>query len=252
MTEPTPDTYARALACVGLVREHLPTDAEDDGRSAKWPLVGLALIARAAGTVESLEELQPEGRVFDSATLVRTLYEHVVHLAWLAADSSPARLEEWQKDDLRQTLVADGETQARGFAILEPDQRTELQERFDEMKGNPLNLADLAVAADKHWGGKLTGIVHQSEALSFRGLYAIIYRYTSTRAHPSYRGINPVVTRLSPSRSRVHMEQDVPTSAFNALGTGSVLLGLGLFVCDASLGWHVRDRVLEIFRQYPT
>src|ERR1700716_2877504 len=131
MTEPTPDTYARALACVGLVREHLPTDAEDDGRSAKWPLVGLALIARAAGTVESLEELQPEGRVSDSATLVRTLYEHVVHLAWLAADSSPARLEEWQKDDLRQTLVADGETQARGFAILEPDQRTELQDRFN-------------------------------------------------------------------------------------------------------------------------
>ena len=48
------------------------------------------------------------------------------------------------------------------------------------------------------------------------------------------------------------MEQDVPTSAFNGLGTRSVLLGLGLFVCDASPGWHVRDRVLEIFPQYPT
>jgi hypothetical protein len=251
MTEPTPNTYARALACVGLAREHLPIDAEDDGRSAKWPLVGLALIARAAGAVESLEELQPEGRVSDSATLVRTLYEHVVHLAWLAADPSPPVSRSGRRTICarRSSLMA---RLKRGFAILEPDQRTELQERFDEMKGNPLNLADLAVAADKHWGGKLTGIVHQSEALSFRGLYAIIYRYTSTRAHPSYRGINPVVTRLSPSRSRVHMEQDVPTSAFNALGTGSVLLGLGLFVCDASLGWHVRDRVLEIFRQYPT
>src|SRR3981081_3724189 len=124
MTEPTPDTYARALACVGLVRERLPTDAEEDGRSAKWPLVGLALIARAAGTVESLEELQPEGRVSDSATLVRTLYEHVVHLAWLAADSSPARLEEWQKDDLRQTLVPGGGDQHGGLAAPETRQQT--------------------------------------------------------------------------------------------------------------------------------
>ena len=83
-----------------------------------------------------------------------------------------------------------------------------IEARFTEMTGNSLNLADLAVAADRYWAGKLPGIGEHIARGSFRGIYAVIYRYTSTRAHPSYRGTNAVIRRLSESRSRVHMERD--------------------------------------------
>ena len=100
MAEVTPNTYARANALIEIVRDYLPVEVDDPGDTATWAVVGLALIARAAGTLEAMVELEPTNHPSDSATLARTLYEHVVHLAWLAADPSPARLEQWQKDDL--------------------------------------------------------------------------------------------------------------------------------------------------------
>jgi hypothetical protein len=245
------NTLMRARVLVGLVRENLPVEVPDNGRVATWPLVGLALMARCAGTLEALIELDRSPHFSDSATLARSLYEHTVHLAWLAADPSPARLEAWQKDDLRQVLVADRETRARSFPLLEPDERAALEARFDTMKGEPLKLADLAVAADQRWGGKLTGIGHHSEAGSFRGLYAVTYRFTSTRAHPSYRGTTPVVTQTSRTRSTVHMEADGHRPAWRALGTGTMLVGLALFICEETFDWPVRDRALHAFEQFP-
>lgn len=216
MTPASPNSYMRARALIGLVRENLPQDAPDDGRTATWPLVGFALIARAAGTFEALIELDPTEHLADCATLARSLYEYIVHLAWLAADPSPARLEEWQKDDLRQVLTADRETLARGFPILESSERTDLHARYEQMKGNRLNLADLATAADKHWTGKVPELIansgegpdDDSEGGVFRGMYTVIYRFTSSRAHATYRGTTPVTTRISDKHSRVHMEVD--------------------------------------------
>jgi hypothetical protein len=237
---------------IEIVREHLPVEVDDPGRTATWPVVGLALIARAAGTLEAMVELEPTDHPSDSATLARTLYEHVVHLAWLAAAPRPARLEEWQKDDLRRALVADKEMRERGGSgLLEPGEMAPLKARFKEMKGNPLNLADLALAADRYWAGKLPGIGEHTARESFRGIYAVIYRYTSTRAHPTYRGTNAVIKRLSDSRSRVHMERDDARAGYSLLGTGTIILSLALYVCNEVLGWHVRDRVNEIFERFP-
>jgi hypothetical protein len=58
--------------------------------------------------------LQPLGRAVDAGTLVRSLYEHLVHFAWLAADPSPARMEEWRKNDLQMRLRADNDARLRG------------------------------------------------------------------------------------------------------------------------------------------
>lgn len=127
------------------------------------------------------------------------------------------------------------------------------------MKGNPLNLADLATAADKHWTGKLPGIIansggdsdDDSEGDSFRGMYTVIYRFTSSRAHATYRGTTPVTTRISETHSRVDMEVDSLKPAWRAIGTGAVLFGFGLFICETSFGWRVRDRALAVFREFP-
>lgn len=131
MMPASPNAYMRARALIGLVREHLPQDAPDDGRTATWPRVGFALIARAAGTLEALIELDSTEHLADCATLAAAS-TYTVHLAWLAADPSPARLEEWQKDDLRQALTADRETLERGFPILESSERIDLQARYKQ------------------------------------------------------------------------------------------------------------------------
>jgi hypothetical protein len=40
-------------------------------------------------TMQMLFDLQRRQRSADAGTMVRSLYEHLVHLAWLAADPSP-------------------------------------------------------------------------------------------------------------------------------------------------------------------
>jgi hypothetical protein len=58
-------------------------------------------------------------------------------------------------------------------------------------------------------------------------MYAITYRFTSTRAHATYRGTTPVVTAISDTQSRVHMEVDYLKPAWRAIGTGSACLASG-------------------------
>ncbi len=58
-------------------------------------------------------DLEPRGRAVDAGTLLRSLYEHLVHFAWLAADPSTARIQEWHKHDLQMRLKADNDARRR-------------------------------------------------------------------------------------------------------------------------------------------
>lgn len=185
--------------------------------------------------------------------LLRSLYEHAVHLAWLGADPSASRIGTWRKDDLSSRLKADAEWGERGVALLTNECRAEMERHVAQLSGAPLNLADLAVAADKAWSGKLPGIDRsiKAPARSFRGHYAVIYRYTSTTAHPSFTGINRVVEHTSAAGRIVHVEEQGPRSDWNPFGTAT-LYGLCLFVASASLGWPSAESVDAIFQRFPT
>jgi hypothetical protein len=79
----------RAEALAALVEERLPLEYDVTGDHEAWPLLGAALLSRATSTLRHVFDAGRGGQSVDAATLGRSLYEHIVHFAWLAADPSP-------------------------------------------------------------------------------------------------------------------------------------------------------------------
>jgi hypothetical protein len=239
----------RAEALAALVAERLPADYDITGDHDAWPLVGAGLLSRATSTLRHVFVAGRGGQSIDAATLGRSLYEHVLHLAWLAADPSPARLEEWRKADLMERLKADTDARTVGVPLLDDAARAVMQAQVDAMTGNKLVLPNLAIAADKHWAGKLPAMGSHRELHSFRGLYAVLYRQYSGTAHPSYIGLNHVVEDVTVTRKRVVLE--APPEGRGPFGMATVVYALGLYVAAASLGWPSAERVTAAFDRYP-
>jgi hypothetical protein len=177
----------------------------------------------------------------DAGILLRSLYEHLVHFAWLAADPSDERIGERIKDDLRLRLIADNDARAHGEWLY--SDRAAKERQVEAMRGNRLVLADLAPAADKAWQGKLDAVGHTPKTkLFFRGLYAFVYRsYGVAGAHPSHRGLNPVVEDITPTLKRVVLEG--PPQGRGPYGLATVIYSLPLYVAAGSIGWPTEDDV---------
>lgn len=212
-------------------------------------MLGTALLARMSGTMKSIMDQAPSGRSSDTKTLLRSLYEHVVHFAWLAADPSAERVEEWRKGDLVARLKADKDNRDHGVPLLRVEERERMQREVGELRGDPLKLIDLAVAANKAWAGKFPGLESDNSPYSFSGAYATLYRYTSSTSHPSWLGTYPVVTDLSDTRRRVHLEEDGEPGSLDPVGLATSLLGFALFIAGDALGWPRCQHVLDAFHQ---
>lgn len=150
--------HDRGRALVDLVAVHLPQDFEVTGDANAWPLVGAGLASRMTSTLESILALLPSMREVDAAILLRSLYEHAVHFAWLASEPSAARIEEWRKHDLTMRLKADTDARDHGVPLLSDEARGDLEAQIRDMAGNDLVLTNLAASADTHWTGKLPGM----------------------------------------------------------------------------------------------
>jgi hypothetical protein len=239
----------RGRALIELVAGHFPQEFDVTGDADAWPLVGAGLVSRMTTTLGSVLDLLPGGREIDAGILVRSLYEHAVHFAWLGVDPAATRLEEWRKHDLTWRLKADTDARQHGVQLFTDDARTELEAQIGGLRGGELVLTNLAVAADRHWTGLLPGFDDQEEVKSFRGLYAILYRNYSGVAHPTYRGLNHVVEDLGPTRRRVGLEG--PYDSNGPYGIATVIFALGLYVAGNTLGWPQGPDVNAIFERYP-
>jgi hypothetical protein len=239
----------RAVVLTALVDERLPAEHDVTGEHSSWPLVGTALLSRATSTLRHVFDARRGGQAIDAATLGRSLYEHVVHLAWLGADPSRARLEEWRKADLTQRLTADNDARGCGFELLNDAARAQLERQVASMTGNKLILPNLAIAADKHWAGKLPGMGSHQQPSSFKGFYAFLYRNHSETAHPSFIGLNYVVEDVTETRKRVILEK--APQGRGPFGMATVVYALGLYVAAQSLGWPDAQRVDAAFERYP-
>lgn len=241
----------RADALARLVEERLPLELDVTGDAAAWPLIATGLLSRATTTLRHVFDARRGGQEVDAATLGRSLYEHIVHLAWLAACPTADRIEEWRKHDLTERLSADSDARTVGGQLLDDEAREALEAQVDAMRGNKLVLANLAIAADQHWGGKLPGMGSHKETQSFRGLYVYLYRFYSGTAHPGFRGLNPVVEDITATRRRVVVERLVPSARRGPFGMATVVYALGLYVAAESLGWPEAEEVNAIFHRYP-
>jgi hypothetical protein len=219
------------------------------GDADAWPLIGTGLVSRMTTMLGSVLDLQHAEREIDAGILVRSLYEHAVHLAWLAADPSAVRLEEWRKHDLVSRLKADTDARQRGVQLLTGPDRAKLEAQIARMTGTELKLANLAIAVDGRWADMLPGMGTQDEVKSFRGLYAILYRHYSGVAHPTYRGLNHVVEDLSPTRRRVVLEARYEDNG--PYGIATAIFALALYVVANTLGWPRPDEINAIFERYP-
>jgi hypothetical protein len=234
-----------------LVEDRLPAEYSVTGDHDAWPLIGTALLSRMTMTLRHITDLQPRGRGVDAGTLLRSLYEHLVHFAWLAVDPSAARIERWRKDDLRRRIAADNDARQRGESLFTDEAHADLQRQVAAMTGDPLVLEQLALECDTLWAGRLehAGLGPASRATSFRGLYAILYRNYSAGAHPSYRGLNPVVEDITDTRKRVVLEG--PPEGRGPYGFATAIYGLALHASAASLGWPDPGRIETAFQRNP-
>jgi len=238
----------RANALAELVEERLPMDFKVTGDADLWPLVGAALLSRATTTLRHVFA-GPQNQYIDAATLGRSLYEHVVHLAWLAAEPSAARMQAWRKVDLIARRKADTDARAVDEQFLDDHSRASIEAQIALMTGpDRLKLTDLAVEADRYWAGKLPGMGPHTERDSFRGFYAVLYRSYSATAHPTLMGLNRVVED-TPVGHRVVIEK--PPEGRGPFGMTTILYAYGLHVAAASLGWPDAWRVNDAFDRYP-
>ncbi len=236
----------RGRALVALVERELPKDFDV---AQRWPAIGVALLSRMTTTLSSVLDMHDSRRLeADAAILVRSLYEHAVHFAWLAADPSRERLDHWRKHDLLARLKADEDARAHGFEeMLRPERRAEFETQLAAIAGAvPLNLADLAIAADNHWGGRIHGMGKHDEPLSFRGWYAFLYRSVSPMAHPSEIGLHRVTDELAPGRLRIDIERPSSTRT-GPYGMATFVFGVALYIAAEILGWPDAETVSEIF-----
>jgi hypothetical protein len=242
----------RGRELIALVTQRLPLEYSDSAPADRWQIIGTALLSRMTTTYATVLDLQRGRLEADSSTLTRSLYEHTVHFAWLAADPRPARLGLWHKEDLVQRLKADGDTTAHGVQMLTPAKRAGFEQQRDAVSGDLMSLADLAIAADKHWAGKLKGLQKHNEPVSLSGFYSVLYRSYSAIAHPSEMGLQRVTDAVRDGRVRVQIE--LPTSRRSGRsgpwGIAGVVYTIGLLAASESLGWPDPDKVFAIYDKY--
>lgn len=248
MRERDEQIQRRGRALVELVAQQVPRDFARPVGNAGWPAVGAMHLCRMAATLDAILDLQPRGRLADPAVLLRSLYEHSVHFAWLAADPT-ARLEGWRRSGLQATVKAHDDAAKRGIRVLSDERRAEFEAQAAAMVGSSMNTADLAVAADSTWAKKIPGMGPQDQPLSFRGLYAVLYRWYSDLFHPSATGLNRVYDDLGPDRIRVRLEQGYPGNG--PYGVATFVFVLALFVASKSLGWPTEDEVYSVLHRHP-
>ena len=101
-----PDSIAlRTAALFELVERSLEVEGDAGGPQTAWPMVGPALLTHATSNLRSIVfRLRPDGAHNDASRLLRSLYDHIVTFAWLAADP-PTRLALWRKEDLEERLT---------------------------------------------------------------------------------------------------------------------------------------------------
>ena len=238
----------RADALLLLVESRLPVDVNAPGAAQAWPLVGPALLAHATRTLHSIILLAGVDAHNDAFRLLRSLYDHVLTLAWLAADPDPpTRLEQWRLEDLENRLKADREASAAGEPLLEAPVRAQWEA---ESPPRPRRRRTLhrkrSLPTDT--GGRGSGVDISKARLLQRPVHDSVRNYSGL-VHATFRGLNRVTEDLPDGRKRVVLQ--APLDAHRPDGIATVLHGLGLYVAAQSLGWPTAENVTAVFDRYP-
>jgi hypothetical protein len=220
---------AAALALISLVEAHLP---QRFYRERRWRVWCATLVVRMADTVEALLALMDADLAVDGATVLRSLYEEVVGFLWIAAEPDQ-RLGQWADNARFWERKMHTDAEPFGIKLLSPSELS-LTKGAKKMP----DLAQRSAEVDAYWGPRLIGFrpptSGQDGILTFRGLYAAIYRFTSRAAHAQPDAMDPYVEpRLYP----VIVARPKPTLESIWWPLAVPLYAQALLVCHETLKW---------------
>ena len=225
---------ARGRKLIALVDEHLPLEVGPLALADLWQLVGPALIVRQADSLEALLDLRGRSEA-DAFVVLRSLYDHAVSFAWLAAAPGEERLGRFVRSDALSRLAMDDDAREVEVEVLESAARARFEAQAAELPRSMPTLLQRAEGADAHWAGRVPSLEDSSTTRSYRGLYAVAYRRQSAIAHASLMGLNSVVIDLPEGRRRVRRGGRDPEMQ-GPFGLGVILLAFTLFISAQTLG----------------
>jgi Family of unknown function (DUF5677) len=235
-------TFATKLC--ELVAGHLPKVSSTDGRYENWQTTSAVFVARAGRSLQSVFALYQGGYYCDASTVMRSLFEHVATFAWLAIDP-PKHLKLWIRSDAEECLKAHNQM----FDVTKEnliDDASIAQYRAIVAEGpeRAPNIVAMTNAADVHWSSKLPHVnPGPKESGGFAGLYRVAYRWTSTHAHPSPRGLDSFVQVPEAGVVLVDGEGWLTAEIFTMAPT---IYWLGLAIAADVLGWPDADQLTQL------
>lgn len=162
-----------------LVAERLPMMFAQE---FTWSLWATSLLARSASIVDSITALIERDRRADADVTLRTLFEHITTLCWLAIDPD-SHLKEWQEgSEFRWRQFNDEAAEHFGKGAIDPSTATELEGR------KLRSLEQRSEEVSDYWPNHISAFKRHAvgspdSILSFRGIYTAIYRTASRLAH---------------------------------------------------------------------
>jgi Family of unknown function (DUF5677) len=167
-------------AIVAEVRSNFPMRFYVGERT--WRATVSVLLLTMADTVEHLVTEASTMCEIDALTLLRSVFERSVTVAWILVDPD-VRWPMWREQSARSSRIIFEEIAAYGFEIAEPamprpgiDRLPKLEARTDDV--------------DAYWAPRVDGLRAAGHHYSFRGLYTIIYRTGSQSAHGGLSSMN--------------------------------------------------------------
>lgn len=203
-----------------------------------------ALLARIIGSADAAAAVGDLDRRADLAAIMRSLYEHVVMLAWLNGSDSHRRMLLWQRynDEARLRVDREVVTILREEPLLAADVRHQLESDVAEMGSNRLpSLLDRAATADREWNGRAYFGDRDERAISLRGIYTSLYRPMSGAAHPTEMGLSLVTSR---GETDTIVDLESRGDAASTVGVAAGLL-VAAFGVSASVIGRPDPRLLE-------
>lgn len=240
---------------VSLARERFPLMISTDGHLSPqedWRVIRAAFLARIARTAEALSALVPLGARLDAMELVRNLLEHVVCLAWIAADPD-ARLELWLRRDYEGRIrfdeavrdrIAKGTGPRWSELPLSQADRAHYARHVQRVRVKLPGIRDMCEEADEHWLPRYPAGLANHSRMSFVSDYDYIYDAYSWMAHPRLTGLQ-AFWDFQRQWTVVNAEETGDHS-HDPIHMGQLLAGHGLLVSAMATGTPNVDNVIAL------